>query len=283
MRAMRDPTSYRPDYSLLHAVLVLLGGVGIVAAGLYLITAFEAPLSQWQGEPMTQAQVEAQTRVSPRRAPSMGETRPNPGGEWSGGFSSWDGVPAWAGSDPRPTPPMRPAPPTSYQIDPDFGHAQLDAPSPSGGASSGTGAAVANAGHSAGNASSAGHAPVAVDLGSKSLGGAASGSGGSEWHSDARALARRSRALSRELGRLSQERSDVSQSASANASGEGGTSGGASTASGGTGSRSNSAPGTPDDPDQVPLGGAEWLAAAGAAYALNRLRKEEGDDSEDEA
>jgi hypothetical protein len=40
-------------------------------------------------------------------------------------------------------------------------------------------------------------------------------------------------------------------------------------------------PGTPTNPNQVPLGGAEWLAAAGAAYALNRLRKE-GDDEDDE-
>jgi len=43
----------------------------------------------------------------------------------------------------------------------------------------------------------------------------------------------------------------------------------------------NDAPGTPGDPDQVPLGGAEWLAAAGAAYALNRLRKGESEDAED--
>jgi hypothetical protein len=27
----------------------------------------------------------------------------------------------------------------------------------------------------------------------------------------------------------------------------------------------------------VPLGGVEWLAAAGAAYALNRLREEDGE------
>ena len=44
---------------------------------------------------------------------------------------------------------------------------------------------------------------------------------------------------------------------------------------------SSSAPGTPGQPAQAPLGGAEWLAAAGAAYALNRLRKN-GDDEEDE-
>jgi hypothetical protein len=35
-------------------------------------------------------------------------------------------------------------------------------------------------------------------------------------------------------------------------------------------------------PPEVPLGGAEWLAAAGAAYALNRLRKQKENRSEDE-
>ena len=38
--------------------------------------------------------------------------------------------------------------------------------------------------------------------------------------------------------------------------------------------QTNSGPNTPSAPNQVPLGGAEWLAAAGAAYALNRLRKD---------
>ncbi|PSQ73384.1 MAG: hypothetical protein BRD39_04340, partial [Bacteroidetes bacterium QH_9_64_21] len=47
-----------------------------------------------------------------------------------------------------------------------------------------------------------------------------------------------------------------------------------------TGPGSASGPGTPEDPNQVPLGGAEWLAAAGAAYALNRLREEDGDEEE---
>ena len=46
--------------------------------------------------------------------------------------------------------------------------------------------------------------------------------------------------------------------------------------------QANDGPGMPSDPNQVPLGGAEWLAAAGAAYALNRLRKREGDGPDDE-
>ena len=44
-------------------------------------------------------------------------------------------------------------------------------------------------------------------------------------------------------------------------------------------------PGTPtsSDPSQTPLGGAEWLAAAGAAYALNRLRDDESDEDDEDA
>jgi hypothetical protein len=56
--------------------------------------------------------------------------------------------------------------------------------------------------------------------------------------------------------------------------------GGANTP-GGT-AQTNNGPGTPDDPSQTPLGGAEWLAAAGAAYALNRLRDDESDEDDDE-
>lgn len=41
-------------------------------------------------------------------------------------------------------------------------------------------------------------------------------------------------------------------------------------------------PDMPDNPPQAPLGGTEWLAAAGAAYALNRLRKRESADELDE-
>ena len=41
-------------------------------------------------------------------------------------------------------------------------------------------------------------------------------------------------------------------------------------------------PDMPDSSPQTPLGGTEWLAAAGAAYALNRLREEDGDEEESE-
>jgi hypothetical protein len=49
--------------------------------------------------------------------------------------------------------------------------------------------------------------------------------------------------------------------------------------------QTNDGPNMPDGsdgPPQAPLGGAEWLAAAGAAYALNRLRKRESTNEPDE-
>jgi len=55
-----------------------------------------------------------------------------------------------------------------------------------------------------------------------------------------------------------------------------------SNAPGGQAQTNSDAPGMPSPAEQVPLGGAEWLAAAGAAYALNRLRKQNGADDEDE-
>lgn len=47
--------------------------------------------------------------------------------------------------------------------------------------------------------------------------------------------------------------------------------------------KTNSAPGMPgDDPTNTPLGGVEWLAAAGAVYAARRLQKHGADESEDD-
>lgn len=48
------------------------------------------------------------------------------------------------------------------------------------------------------------------------------------------------------------------------------------------GARAKSNLSTPDTPAQAPVGGAEWLAVAGAAYALNRLRKKRSTDEAEE-
>jgi len=46
------------------------------------------------------------------------------------------------------------------------------------------------------------------------------------------------------------------------------------------GYRPKAAPGVPeDDPNNVPFGGAEWLAAAGAAYAVRRLSQSDASDA----
>lgn len=49
----------------------------------------------------------------------------------------------------------------------------------------------------------------------------------------------------------------------------------------GAGAQTNDGPTMPNNPPQAPIGGAEWLAAAGAAYALNRLQKSEATDEQD--
>jgi hypothetical protein len=88
------------------------------------------------------------------------------------------------------------------------------------------------------------------------------------WRAEARRLANRSRALSRQLGQMAQDRNSETAKKDASSRAEGN----ASTA----GARTNDREVPP--PPGVPLGGAEWLAAAGAAYALNRLRRDGSDD-----
>jgi len=278
---MTNRSPYGPDHSLLHAVLVLLGGLGVAAAGVYLVTSIDN--SRWDQSRIRAAEAPTQSpprRPAPRGVPAgRGMFAPRGGPASVGG-----GVPAWAGSGgpSAPSGPFAPAPQGSYDIDPDFGHAQLGAPSASTGAGPG-GRGVADAGSPA-ESGPTGGAPATSSstpgLSGRSFGGSATGGNAPQWRSEARALASRSRALSHALGRIDRQGSrEAARSRSETA--EGDPSGGAATASG-PGISSTSAPGTPEEPPQVPLGGTEWLAAAGAAYALNRLRKEE-DDEEAEA
>jgi hypothetical protein len=180
-----------------------------------------------------------------------------------------------------PTEPFAPVPQGRYAVNPDFGHAELVSP-PGGGTSGGTAIADANSPGSrdglTGGALGAGPASSTPNPSGTSSGRVAAQGDAPEWRSEARTLASQSRALSREVARLNRE-----EAAAGNAQRERAEqpSGEASTASGRGGAETNN-PGTPDNPDQVPLGGAEWLAAAGAAYALNRLREEDGDEEESE-
>ena len=272
---MRDRSPYSPDRSLLLAVGVLVGGILLCFGGAYAVSF----LSIGTGDGVVIANGNEDTSTPSGHALKKAPRR-------RGGASSIAGgrTPGWAGSDLPSTPSRARAssPQDRYDIDPDFGHAQLGAPSVSSGDRPEAGVS-ADAGASGGSSSHGkipGTAFSVPDLGGSSVGRAASGDDGPGWRTEARALARRSRALSTELGRLSREMRRESRYETTRK--ENGPSGDATTASR-VGARSNSAPGTPDDPDQVPLGGAEWLAAAGAAYAFNRLRKTGEEESEGDA
>lgn len=77
------------------------------------------------------------------------------------------------------------------------------------------------------------------------------------------------RALSNQLGQMDRAASEQETPSSQEAST-------AKTSGGQDEARADSGPGTPQDPSQVPIGGPEWLAAAGAAYALRRLGLQPG-------
>lgn len=279
---MTDCSPYGPDHSLLHAALVLLVGLGVVAAGFYLLTTIDEPFSDQSQIPVAETPTQAPPPSSAPRSAPAGRGLLAPGGESApvGG-----GVPAWAGADDpsAPSGQFAPGPQGSYDVNPDLGHAQLGSPSDASVGGPGGGAAIADAGPSGedvptGEASGAGPPPSTPDLNEEASGRWAAGGNAPQWRSEARALASRSRALSNELGQIDRAGNRESHSRSEGPPGE------ATTASG-SGASASSGPGTPGDPNQVPLGGAEWLAAAGAAYALNRLRKEGGadDETEDEA
>ncbi|MFB6273212.1 MAG: hypothetical protein ABEL51_10000 [Salinibacter sp.] len=170
---------------------------------------------------------------------------------------------------------MSPTSSDPYAVDPDLGHADLGAPSAPSGGGPGGGGAIADAGR-AGESGPTGMASAtsssAPGLSGRSFSGSTTGRESPDWRSEAQALASRTRALSRELRRLDRSRGPASSNA---ASEQDRTDGTAATASTGSGPSASSGPGTPDSPPQVPLGGTEWLAAAGTAYALNRLRKDD--------
>lgn len=88
--------------------------------------------------------------------------------------------------------------------------------------------------------------------------------GGGGWRAEAQRFSGRARALSNQLGQMvrsgpEEETESSREDAPATTSGRQ------------TSSSASSDPGTPGDPSQVPIGGLEWLAAAGAIYALRRL------------
>ncbi|MFB6230159.1 MAG: hypothetical protein ABEL04_03295 [Salinibacter sp.] len=282
---MNPSSPYGPDRSLPLAIGIITGVLLICAGGVYVVSSLPVGTGGGGGGIVgARGHAPAPSGYAAEGTRSRGGSSPIAGG----------GVPAWTGLDrpSAPTEPFAPVPQGSYDINPDLGHAELRSPSASappgsGAAGRGTsgGAVLPDAGSPGGGPVGGGpkteSAPTTPDLSGGPSGRAAVEGDAPQWRSEARALASRSRALSGEIARLNRE-----EAAAGNAQRERAEqpSGDGSTASGG-GQAQSSTPGTPNPPDQVPLGGAEWLAAAGAAYALNRLREKDGDegDSEDDA
>lgn len=171
---MRPPSSYVPDRSLLFAVGILFGGLLVCAGGAYVLSFFSAG-SGSGGVAGGGGYVSAPSGPAGENARRQGGASPIAGG----------GVPAWAGSGRSSVSPGPFAPDAaqgSYKIDPDFGKAELGAPSaPSGSGPGGT--AVADAGalggsESGGGAPGGGPASSAPDVGGGSAGVGATGGGG---------------------------------------------------------------------------------------------------------
>lgn len=277
---MTPPCPYGPDRSLQIAIALLVGGGLFATAALYLlVTSAETFTGPYQAR-LTEAQMQQQARSAARRSPrrfAPGARRNRPSrrfGNTPFATSAPGRVPAWAGSGPSP-PPRIPAQ-GLYDLRPDMSYAELGPPP------NGQEPGLAGAGVSRGDGASptgglpeAGGDPLTADLGS----GASSKS--TSWRSDVSRLGDQARALGGALAHL--DRSGRSAGGDPGT----GTSGDATAASAKNGRRTTSAPPDPpgsDEPPQVPVdGGLGWLAAAGAAYAANRLRKQREEDKLDDA
>ena len=279
-RSMPPPSMYSPDRSLSIAGAVLIGGSLLAAAVVYLLTTSAGTLTDWHRARLTETQTQKEERSTahrPVRQPdraSRSRSVPNAPRRPS---SSPRHASSWDESGRSVTPPRSPTRGT-YDLQPDMSHANLGSPSddPNSERTSGKVLPTEPAPSSAGNPS-AGSAPLTADL------SAESSSEGTAWRSGASTLGRRARALSRALAHLDRANKSADKTGRA---GRSRTSGNASTASANGGPRAAAdSPDPPSDPEQVPVdGGLGWLAAAGAAYAANRLRKSrEASDSDDEA
>ena len=267
---MPPPSIYRPDWSLPVAVAVLIGRSFLAAGIVYLLTisadnltgSHQARLagSQSQGH----ARSAAPATRSGAQSGALRQTRsPAP---------PFGGVPAWAGSGVPAVPPRSPTG-NAYDLRPDMSHAELGVPS--GGldpSRSNIGAAWAGVESSLDKGPEAGSASRVAHLGAHSS--SASSGGGPEWRSEASELGRQARALSGALAHLG--RSGRSKNANPRSDGTNSpTDGDASIAGADRGSRAAAnTPDPPPPPPEVPVDGSlGWLAAAGAAYPANRLRK----------
>ena len=269
---MSSPSIYRSDWSLPVAVTVLVGGSFLAAGIVYLLTisadnltgSHQARLAESQSQ--GHARSAAPTTRSGAQSGAPRQTRsPAP---------TFGGVPAWAGSGAPAVPPRSPTG-NAYDLRPDMSHAELGPPS--GGVAPGrsnAGAARTGVESSLNRGPDAGSAPRVADLGTRSS--SASSGGGPEWRSKASELGRQARALSGALAHL--DRSGRSKNANPRSDGTNSLTDGDRVDPRGQsripGLRAANTPDPPPPPPEVPVdGGLGWLAAAGAAYAANRLRK----------
>ena len=250
---MRPSFPYGPDRSLLLAIALLGSGALLAAGGLYVVSDLLGGGSAGGGA-IASSGAARPAAPSVRPAPSRTPSPPLAGGS----------VPAWARSSgtPASASPPAPGPGGAYDLRADLGHADLGAPSPSSGAPA-PGAASARPGGSAdapATASSARSTPVRRSQTSNSP----------SWRAEASELSGNLQALSQALAAR----------ASSEASTDAKTSAKTSSSDRGTASSSNAPTPPGDDPNnEVPLGGAEWLAAAGAAYAIRRLSQSDTSDA----
>ena len=270
---MSSPSPYRSDHSLLLAAAVLTSGSLLAAGIVYLLTISAENLTgSHQARLAENHSQERAPSAAPRSAPATrsGAHSGSPRRMRSSAPPA-GGVPAWAESEAPAAPPRAPTG-SAYDLRPDMSHAELG--SPSGGADPGrsnAGAAQAGVKSSPDKGPGVGSAPKVADLGPRS---SSASDGSSEWRSEVSELGRQAQALSGALAHLN--RSERSDNANPRSGGTNPlTDGDASTAGASRGSRTASnSPDPPPPPPEVPVdGGLGWLAAAGAVYAANRLRK----------
>lgn len=277
---MNSSSPYGPDHSLPIAAAILIGGGLLSGAVIYLLSTTAGTLTDWHRARLAEAQAQQreQARAPGQRPVRQPDPSPRPKRtpnrpRRSSAFPSHG--PSWHKSDRGGTPPHSPTWGT-YDLHPDMSLANLGAPSenPNSKTTSDNAPPIEPGGFT-GEGSSGGDPPLTADLGTKP-----SGVDGT-WRSEASKLARTARSLSGELAHLDRANGPSTKTGRSRRNP---ASGRASTASTGQGPHiPGDAPDTPTDPPQVPVdGGVGWLAAAGAAYAANRLRKQEETDKPDE-
>jgi len=273
---MSSPSPYSPDRSLSMAVAILTGGGLLVAAVVYLLSTSAGALTDWRRTQLSEAQAQTHGTSTARRPPHRPAPSPTSGpsrGRKRVPPPNLDRLPVWTGSrastpEKSTTPAQAPAPKT-YDLRADMSHADLGGTSGESAAGM-TGPSAGQIGERTSKTRhpTAGGGPLRTDLGSNSP------DTETAWRAETSTLGRRARALSGALAQLDRSGSSA----------DGGTrtegtskpeSGDASTATGGPHAPGNT-PDPPPNPEQVPVdGGLGWLAAAGAAYAANRLRRQQ--------